>query len=198
MSDNLAERIRWAAFDRVRAETAATPVELAAELQIPLADVEGLLAAQAAVGRIELDAAGSVLGSLGLTLSTTKHTLELDGTALHTWCALDALGIPAASAVSGRVITACGWCGCTLTVAIEAGVAEEDDQMVLWLPAEPCDDDMREQFCSLANLFCDAAHLERWRKDTSHPRGKALRVLAAAEVGREWWRRAEADAREGR
>src|SRR5437762_3639916 len=52
MSDNLAERILWAAFDRVRAETAATPVELAAELQIPLADVEGLLAAQAAVGRI--------------------------------------------------------------------------------------------------------------------------------------------------
>jgi hypothetical protein len=189
MSDDLAERIRWAAFDRVRVKTPTKPVELAAELQVPLADVEGLLAAQAAVGRIELDAAGSVLGSLGLTLSTTKHTLEFDRTELHTWCALDALGILAASASSGRLITSCGWCARMLTVAIEAGVPAEDDQMVLWLPTEPCDDNMREQFCSVANLFCESDHLEQWRTQAGHPRGRALSVLAAADLGREWWRR---------
>jgi alkylmercury lyase len=162
MNDDLAERIRWAAFDRVRAKMPTTAVELAAELETPLADVGNVLDAQAAVGRIELDAAGSVVGSLGLTLSTTKHTLEVDGTELHTWCALDALGIPVASAASGRVITSCGWCGRSLTVAIEAGVPEENDQMALWLPTGPCDNDMREQFCSVANLFCESDHLEQW------------------------------------
>jgi len=189
MDDSLVNRIRWAAFDRVRAKTAMTAIELAAELQTPLADVEGVLATQSAVGQIELDPGGSVVGSLGLTLSTTKHTLEIDGTELHTWCALDALGIPAASAASGRVITSCGWCGRTLTLAIEAGVPEEDDKMVLWLPSGPCDSDMREQFCSMANLFCGSAHLEQWRTHAGQPQGRALSVPGAADLGRESWRR---------
>ena len=189
MNDDLAERIRWAAFDRVRGKTPTTAVELAAELETSLADVEGVLAAQASVGRIELDAAGSVVGSLGLTLSTTKHILELEGTKLHTWCALDALGIPVAWAASGRVITNCAWCGRTLTVAIESGVPEENDQMVLWLPGGPCDEDLRAQFCSVANLFCGPDHLEQWHKKAGHPLGRAMSVLAAADLGRQWWRR---------
>ena len=196
MNDALAERIRWAVFDRVRAKTATSPLELASELAAPLADVEGALTTQAAVSRIELDVQGSVVGSLGLTLSTTKHTLDIEGTELHTWCALDALGIPAASSASGRVTTSCGWCGRTLTVNVEAGVPHAEGRTVLWLPTGPCEDDLREQFCSMANLFCDSAHLELWRGGAGHPPGEALTVLEAADLGRQSWQRDDVDGRE--
>ena len=43
---------------------------------------------------------GRVVGSWGLSSVPTDHRLRIRGRALHTWCALDAVGIPAAGALA--------------------------------------------------------------------------------------------------
>src|SRR5581483_5403579 len=47
-------------------------------------------------GRAEVDGAGRVVGVHGLTLRPTRHRFVHRGRPHFTWCAFDAVGIPAA------------------------------------------------------------------------------------------------------
>ena len=69
-------------------------------------------------GLVERDTAGRVVGIAGLTLEPTKHRLVLDGQGLYTWCAIDAVGIPAALSLDAQVTTSCAHRGATLSVRI--------------------------------------------------------------------------------
>lgn len=117
-----------------------------------VAAVEALVAA----GRLEVDEDG-VLGRVhGLVSRSTVHE-HGDGVA-HTWCALDAIGIPAALAIDAVAVTVCPACGATLRVVIRHGVPEDDGGLRLWLPGGECTH-LVEDFCGHANLYCDAGHL---------------------------------------
>ena len=188
VTDELTERLRWAAFDRLRAHTPATPSALADDLATSVEAVEEVLAAQLAAGRFERDHAGVVVGAHGLTLLPTRHTLTMSGRDLHTWCALDAIGIPAAAGDDALVATSCGWCDQPITVSVSAGRPLDRGHQVLWLPTAPCPN-VREQFCPHANLFCRRRHLKRWRKAAGRPEGHVLTLDAVAELGRQTWRR---------
>jgi len=112
------------------------------------------------------------------------HQLFVDGVELHTWC--NAIGIPAGSGADATVVTPCGWCGRPLEVRVIAGRPVEAPAAVLWLPDTACDN-VRQQFCPDANLFCDIDHLHRRRDDAGRPSGRTLTLAETAELGRRWW-----------
>jgi len=188
VTDAVGVRLRWAAFDRLRAGQPASVADLAGVLGLDPAEASAAVGELAAAGLIERDGDGSVIGAHGLSLAATRHRLVLDGVELHTWCALDAVGIPAALGVDADVSSPCGWCDRHLDVHAAAGIPTGDDRVVLWLPTSPCSN-VRRDFCPLANLFCDIDHLDAWRRSVPNAEGEARSVERAAAVGRRSWAR---------
>lgn len=56
-------------------------------------------------GRVEVDDDGVLVGIHGLVTRPTRHRIDLDGGVVHTWCALDAIGIPAALGINASAVT---------------------------------------------------------------------------------------------
>src|SRR5262249_24938634 len=157
VGEDLADQVRWAAFDLVRAGRPAGGADLAAALRADPSTMEAAVGALTARGLLERDSHGAVVGVHGLTLWPTRHRLVLDGIALYTWCALDAIGIPAALGIDAEVTTVCGWCAQSLRLLVDDGAPIADAPHVLWLPTSPCAN-VRADFCPLANLFCNTTH----------------------------------------
>ena len=136
-------------------------------------------------GRIELSTGGQVIAIHGLTRRPTRHRIEHDGGLVNTWCALDAIGIPAAMAIDARALTQCPTCGRELSVTLERGVPQQLPALVLWYPEDRCGH-LVDDFCSAANLFCSVGHLEQWLDD--HPTaGRVMTIDEVVELGRESW-----------
>ena len=64
---------------------------------------------------------GRVVGSWGLSSVPTDHRLRIRGRALYTWCALDAVGIPAALGEDARIASRCHQCGVPVNIEMAAG-----------------------------------------------------------------------------
>jgi hypothetical protein len=141
--------------------------------------------ALSAAGRLELDDHDILVGVHGLTARTTTHRIEHAGGTVHTWCALDAIGIPAALGLDAAAVTACAWCGVELRVVLWAGDPSADPDVRLWLPTGPCSH-LVEDFCRHTNLYCNPAH----RASVVPPDqpGQAIDVAEAAAIGRTTWR----------
>jgi hypothetical protein len=184
---SLAEQVRWAAFDRLVAGHPASPGALAEELGVEVAQVRGVVEDQARRGLVDVDGDGRVLGAHGLTLMPTDHELVVEGVVLHTWCALDAIGIPAALGAGARVTTRSGD-GRQVVLELHAGEPRDAGDAVLWLPTGSCAD-LRADFCAVANVFTTPAGLDAWRHRAGDPPGRILTISEAAELGRAWWTR---------
>jgi alkylmercury lyase len=135
-------------------------------------------------GRLELDAHGVVVGAHGLSTRRTAHRIEHAGGVVHTWCALDAIGIPAALALDADAVTTCPTCGAGLRASLHGGVPADDGEMRLWLPGGECAH-LVEDFCRHANLYCTADHAAS-SVATGTP-GWAVTVTDAAGIGRVDW-----------
>ncbi|MGH9010474.1 MAG: organomercurial lyase, partial [Acidimicrobiia bacterium] len=103
------------------------------------------------------------------------------------WCALDAIGIPAALGIDARAMTTCPTCDRELVVTLVEGKPEPLAGAVLWYPetAGSCEHLVNE-FCSGANLFCSLAHL-RERIGSETAAGAVMTVQEVAAIGREAW-----------
>lgn len=142
-------------------------------------------------GRIDRDDAGRVVGSAGLTLGEGPHGLEIDGHAFRTWCAFDALGIPAALAVDARIETACAVCGRRIGVELRAGQPVGESEARLWLSAGGAD--MRADFCTPTVLLCSDEHARVWaERQAGH--GRALSLDETIDEGARSWGSAAATA----
>ena len=141
--------------------------------------------ALSAAGRLELDDHDILVGVHGLAARATPHRIEHAGGTVHTWCALDAIGIPAALVLDATAVTACPCCGDELRVSLRAGHPSADPDVRLWLPAGPCSH-LVEDFCRHTNLYCNPAHLASV-VPPDQP-GQAIDVAAAAATGRPTWR----------
>lgn len=191
--DELAVQLRELAFGLLL--HGQVPVEagtLAVHSQADPPAVESTLDALARAGRIDRDEQGRVLGSAGLTLAHGPHALEIGGHAFRTWCAFDALGIPAALEADARVETACGVCGRSISVELRDGRATMAGPALLWLAAAGAD--MRADFCTPTVLLCSEAHAHVWAEGQAG-RGKALGLAAAVAEGARSWASAAATAR---
>lgn len=133
-------------------------------------------------GRIVLDPAGRITGIHGLSAQPTPHRITHANQLIHTWCALDAIGIPAALRLDAQATTTCPTCGRQLQVTFTNGEPVADGELRLCLPSSPCDH-LLNDICVHANLYCNAQHLA----DHAPPAGSALTIPQAAAIGRATW-----------
>lgn len=64
---------------------------------------------------------GRLVGSWGLSAVPTDHRLRIQGRELYTWCALDAVGIPAGLGEDARIASHCHLCSAPVDVEMVAG-----------------------------------------------------------------------------
>ena len=178
--------VRRAAFHAIRRREALDTPALATRTGLSSAEVETGLATLISRGMARRDGAGRVVMVGGLSLEPTRHQLVLSGEGLHTWCAADAVGIPAALGEDAVVRTTCPHCGRTIEIEIRLGEHREAHTFVVWLPSKTCSS-VVDEFCPEVNLFCDASHLEAWRTTSGDPPGTGLSVAQVVELGRRWW-----------
>jgi alkylmercury lyase len=133
-------------------------------------------------GRIELSADGHLVAVHGLSQRPTPHRIEHHDAVISTWCALDAIGIPAALAIDAWARTKCPTCQSPLSVRLSAGDPQPLPGAVLWYPEVACSH-LIDDFCSGANLFCTIEHLERWARGA----GSVMTINEVAGIGREVW-----------
>jgi len=136
-------------------------------------------------GRIEVSDDGHVVAVHGLARRATRHRIEHAAGVVNTWCALDAIGIPAALAIDARAVTQCPTCGAGLKVTLSRGQPEPLPGAVLWYPELRCAH-LVDDFCAEANLFCSPDHLERWVGDNAGA-GTVMTIKQVTELGRQVW-----------
>ena len=141
-------------------------------------------AALAGRGRAELDDDGRLVGIHGLTLRASRHSFNVGARTHRTWCAFDAIGIPAALTLDANTETDCPTCHRRLDVMIERGEPNAN-AAVLWLPTEAVTNLLTE-FCAVADLYCCASHLDE-AIDTCQVEGTITNLTDAAALGRETW-----------
>jgi hypothetical protein len=150
-----------------------------------LCDDPTVVEAQKHAGRLEVDDAGLLVGVHGLVARTTRHRIDHPAGAVHTWCALDAIGIPAALAIDATAVTSCPTCDVELRVELCQGEpVDTEEPLRLWLPEGICDH-LVEDFCDHANLYCSPEHLS-----ATVPKGSPGRIATVADavaIGRQTW-----------
>lgn len=160
-----------------------TSDQIANTTGLPESRVRAALQVLVAAGRVELDHLGQVVGAGGLFLIPTKHRLYLREKQFHTWCAEDAVGIPAALRESARVTSICDYCHAAIELNIIGGVVPDLPPVISW-PSGSCDS-VREDFCPTVNFFCSQGHFTASLGDT--PGVSSLSLKDADELGRTMW-----------
>jgi hypothetical protein len=179
--------VRRQAFAALLDDQALTAGQLAAVTALPAAVVERALAKLHGEGALEVDADGRVIGAHGLTRRGTRHAIVARERRWHTWCALDAVGIPVALGLDAEVSTVCPACESDIRLHVHDGaIHAEAGEPMLWLPGAPCRHVM-DDFCASANLFCSAEHLDGWHRGAGEPPGQPLTLDEAADEGRRVW-----------
>ena len=134
-------------------------------------------------GRIVVDPDGRLAGIHGLSARPTPHRITHPGGEIHTWCAFDAVGIPAALGLDAQATTTCPTCGRQLELTVTHGQPTHAADLRLWLPTGRCEH-VLDDLCAHANLYCDDQHLTT---NPNRPSGTSLTVTEAAALGRTTW-----------
>lgn len=113
--------VRLAAFRSILGGEPASAQNLSSRTSLPLEDVAHTLESLVAKGMAVLAPSGEVVASGGLSLVPTPHRLRIQGQHLYTWCAEDAVGIPAALGADAEVSSACCGCGEPIHIELKAG-----------------------------------------------------------------------------
>jgi hypothetical protein len=176
--------VRRAGFAALLDGRFPTLPDLARAADVPDEAAAAVVAALVAGGRATTTPDGRLDGIAGVTGRSTRHAIERAGGRLQTWCAFDAVAIPAALGWTAAAVTTCGSCGADLRVPLEDGVPDGDAWG--WLPPGDCEHVLRD-FCSAADLFCHRAHLDAWRSAAGDPPGEPRPVTDLADLGRAAW-----------
>jgi hypothetical protein len=121
-------------FRAILAGRPATVAELPAALSLPPTQVDAAVECLIERGTLVVEPeSGKIAGARGLSLTETPHRLILDGQPRYAFCAVDAVGIPAALAVAARVESHCYYCKAPLGVTLEDGaITEAPPGVVIW------------------------------------------------------------------
>jgi len=175
-----------AAFNAILNGKLVAVSELAKSTGASSQDVEQL------VGRaLIVDERGRVVAAHGLSaIPARQHRLTLRGRPFWTWCAIDALGIPAGLGEDAVAETTCELCATPVRVEFKAGKV-----MAASHPAARVWDAQRLEgrgtagppHCALMNLFCSAEHLAEWRAAHPGEQGRERDLDGVGELGRTEW-----------
>jgi alkylmercury lyase len=114
--------IRGAAFKAILGGAPITRDGLVAATGLTQQKIDTLVEGLAKRGLIVEDPdTGQIVGSWGLSFVPTTHRLQIRGRTLHTWCAEDAVGIPAGLGEDARVLSSCHECGVPVKIEMVAG-----------------------------------------------------------------------------
>lgn len=151
---------------------------------VELTDDPAVAQSMVAAGRLVLDEEGTLVGVHGLSAHGTRHRIVHGAGTVHTWCALDAIGIPAALGIDADAMTSCPACGAQLRVPIRHGEPRHVGPLRLWLPGGSCAH-LVEDFCAHANLYCNGEHLAAVVPTAAA--GRSVGVTEVAAIGRQSW-----------
>ena len=131
----------------------------------------------------EWDEQGRVVG-LGLTLQLTPHRLELEGTTLFAWCALDALLFPVLLGRTASIESPCRRTGDLVHVEVTPAGIEmvEPPSAVVSLVTARDLADFRNISCNNTHFFSSPEAASRWSQ--KHPQATILPVEDAFRLGR--------------
>ncbi|MEX2031679.1 MAG: organomercurial lyase [Dehalococcoidia bacterium] len=178
------EVVLSAAFRSILHGAASTIDALSATTGIPRRTARAAIEALAARGRVARSDDDRVVAAAGLSLEPTPHMVVLSGVILHAWCALDAIGIPAALQRDAVVRSTCARCGQPIRCVIERG--EPCGDCVASVPARVCSKP-REQFCPRSRFFCRDAHAREWLARDGCGPALVLEPSELAGLGRAVW-----------
>ncbi len=175
-----------AAFKKIWATgRPATTSALAALRSRSRADIETDLAWLAERGRARLDADGNVIGIAGLSVIPTRHHLINGDRIRHTWCAIDALGILAATGGDGRIVSIPPGSRDTVTVDFHDGQPAPTEAVVFVLNDDTCAS-VVDHWCPQVNLFPTAEAARAWQQSNGAS-GEIVAVETAASTASPRW-----------
>lgn len=113
--------LRLAAFYSILEGKAASANDLALQCGLALSQAQQCIEEIADQGILVINKQRAVVGSHGLSLIPTDHSLIINGHNLFTWCAADAVGIPAALGVHATIISKCFQCNEPIEITMSGG-----------------------------------------------------------------------------
>jgi alkylmercury lyase len=159
------------------------PEQLATTLNISRDQVNAILRQ---LTDIEYDREGNIVAS-GLSLIPTSHHFHLNGHALYTWCALDALSYPYILQHPAHVESPCPVTGTKISLNItpeNIESLEPASTVVSFVIPEPATSrcDVRGTFCCYVHFFSSPSAAAMWRPQ--HQKAIILPVEEAYQVAR--------------
>lgn len=142
---------------------------LAGVLSIPVEELDALLANLPPDG-MERNRNGEIDGFLGLTLKKTRHRISLGAVNLYTWCAFDALFLPAVLDRRIWVESSCPASGSPIEIEVspEAVISVSPDTAVVSLVAPGAEDyraGIKASFCCNTNFYASPEAFRDEAKD---------------------------------
>lgn len=136
-------------------------------------------------GRVELDAQGRLLGLAGLTITPTRHRLDIDGKQRWTWCALDAIGILGALATNGAVSSTDPGTGEHIEIRFHGGVPDGDT--FLFILGGHGDLNVKDAWCPSVNFFTSRQAAQEW-VEANQLEGEIVSVAQIAGQAADMWK----------
>lgn len=183
----LEQRVRTAAFQAIYRGERLSAAQLAQRLAEPTEEVQTAIQGLLGRGLLTVDESGSVTGSHGLSLVPSDHEVRFDVGGRYVWCAVDAVGIPAAMGVDAEVTSRCFRCGEPVTLTIRKGEpkALAADPPLIGMGVAGSTGKVNEDLCPMINFFCSREHAEAWA--AAAQQANIIDVRQAAEMGRTLW-----------
>ncbi len=129
-------RIRHIGFTRLIQGKICDSSILKAELGLTDEELQHLIATMEKRGTLQWNhTQDRLVGTGGLSIKPTPHSVSLKDLDLHAWCAADAVGIPAALDLDATIHSSCHTCGRTIQIVLTQGsidTADPPDSM-LWV-----------------------------------------------------------------
>lgn len=121
-------------FQRLLEGRGTRPETVATTLGMPAEIIETAIAQLVERGTMERDpVTREIVAARGLSLTDTPHRLSVNGRQLYAFCAVDAVGIPAALGTDARIASRCHACGAPVSLTLTGGaVTEASPGTVIW------------------------------------------------------------------
>jgi len=120
--------VRLTAFQRILNGNRSSVDELAVQTGLTTGQLETHIEDLVKQGILVLDETGLIVGSHGLSLTPTEHCLHINGRDLFTWCAADAIGIPAALGCDAKIASKCFQCNEPIEITMVTGEIQYSNQ----------------------------------------------------------------------
>lgn len=120
--------IRIVAFFQILKGNKPTFNELANLTGVPQDQILHYINEMIQQGLLVIDENETVVGSHGLSLIPTEHSLKFIDQGLFTWCAADAVGIPAALGVNAKITSRCFQCNESIEIVMNYGEIESSNK----------------------------------------------------------------------